>query len=86
MNPFVWCLFNCMIFTATVFSYQFSAYTPYEYTEEGMLQRMSAYIQHQQFCDFQHQVARWPPSSAVTFLLAQPGLSCSQACWAKGVS
>ncbi|PVD38108.1 hypothetical protein C0Q70_00719 [Pomacea canaliculata] len=62
---------------------KFSAYTPYEYTEEGMLQRMSAYIQHQQFCDFQHQVARWPPSSAVTFLLAQPGLSCSQACWAK---
>lgn len=62
---------------------QYPAYTPYEFTEEGMLQRMSAYIQHQQFCDFQHTVSKWPPSPAMTFLLGQPGHSCSQACWSK---
>ncbi|KAK7112831.1 alpha-1,6-mannosylglycoprotein 6-beta-N-acetylglucosaminyltransferase A-like [Littorina saxatilis] len=61
----------------------FTAYTPYEYTEEGMLQRMSAYIQHQQFCDFQHKVSKWPPSSVVTFVLGQSGQSCTQACWTK---
>lgn len=57
--------------------------TPFEFTAEGMLQRMSAYIQHQRFCDFQHTVARWPPASAIKFVLGEPGKSCLQACWSK---
>ncbi|KAL8623887.1 hypothetical protein ACOMHN_050602 [Nucella lapillus] len=60
---------------------QFTAFTPYEFTEEGMLQRMSAYLQHQQFCDFQRTVSKWPPSSALTFVMAHTAQSCAQACW-----
>ncbi|XP_076441339.1 alpha-1,6-mannosylglycoprotein 6-beta-N-acetylglucosaminyltransferase A-like [Babylonia areolata] len=63
---------------------KFTAFTPYEFTEEGMLQRMSAYIQHQQFCNFQRTVSKWPPSSALTFLMGQTGQSCAKACWARG--
>ncbi|XP_076443774.1 alpha-1,6-mannosylglycoprotein 6-beta-N-acetylglucosaminyltransferase A-like [Babylonia areolata] len=62
---------------------EFTAFTPYEFTEEGMLQRMSTYIQHQQFCNFQRTVSKWPPSSALTFLMGQTGQSCAQACWAR---
>ncbi|KAL8623882.1 hypothetical protein ACOMHN_050597 [Nucella lapillus] len=60
---------------------QFTAFTPYEFTEEGMLQRMSAYLQHQQFCNFQRTVSKWPPSSALTFVMAHTAQSCAQACW-----
>lgn len=56
---------------------------PYEYTEEGMLQRMNAYIEHQNFCQFQKQPAKWPPNSAVKFILGEKGVSCKDACWAK---
>jgi hypothetical protein len=56
---------------------------PYEYTEEGMLQRMNAYIEHQNFCQFQKQPAKWPPNSAITFILGEKGQSCKDVCWSK---
>ncbi|XP_046542925.1 alpha-1,6-mannosylglycoprotein 6-beta-N-acetylglucosaminyltransferase A-like isoform X1 [Haliotis rubra] len=63
----------------------FEPYLPYEYSEEGMLQRMNAYIEHQDFCKFQKQIAQWPPSDAVRLLLGSPGKSCKDACWEQNL-
>jgi len=56
-------------------------YLPYEMTHEGMLLRLSAYIQHQDFCSPKPEI--WPPLSSVKVLLSQPGQSCKDACWAN---
>uniref|UniRef100_A0A2C9K266 alpha-1,6-mannosyl-glycoprotein 6-beta-N-acetylglucosaminyltransferase n=2 Tax=Biomphalaria glabrata TaxID=6526 RepID=A0A2C9K266_BIOGL len=60
---------------------KFSSYLPNEYTEEGMLQRMNAYIQHQNFCSFQRGLTKWPLKEAVQFVFAEKGQSCKDACW-----
>lgn len=64
---------------------EFTPHMPYEYTEEGMLQRMNAYIEHQNFCQFQKQPAKWPPNSAISIILGEKGLSCKDVCWAKNL-
>ncbi|KAK3083190.1 hypothetical protein FSP39_016376 [Pinctada imbricata] len=66
-------------------SSKFESYMPYEYTEEGMLQRMNAYIEHQNYCQFQKRKSKWPPSSAVTYFLAEQGLDCKEACWKQNL-
>jgi len=58
---------------------QVSPYLPYEMTHEGMLRRISAYIQHQDFCSPKPEI--WPPLSSVKVLLSRPGQSCKDACW-----
>ncbi|CAL1529052.1 unnamed protein product [Lymnaea stagnalis] len=62
---------------------KFPSYLPFEYTEEGMLQRMNAYIENQNFCSFQRGQPNWPPREAVELVLAEPGKSCKDACWAQ---
>lgn len=57
---------------------------PYEFTEEGMLQRMNSYIEHQKWCQFQKQEAKWPPESALSYVMGSEGQSCKDACWDKG--
>ncbi|KAF3857124.1 hypothetical protein F7725_008983 [Dissostichus mawsoni] len=52
-------------------------YLPYEFTCEGMLQRVNAFIQNQDFC---HGQVMWPPLSALQVKLAEPGRSCKQVC------
>ncbi|KAK3760854.1 hypothetical protein RRG08_034695 [Elysia crispata] len=60
----------------------FSSYVPYEYTEEGMLQRMKAYIENQKFCSHQESAhEKWPPAESVTHILGEAGKSCKDACW-----
>ncbi|XP_041374585.1 alpha-1,6-mannosylglycoprotein 6-beta-N-acetylglucosaminyltransferase A-like [Gigantopelta aegis] len=59
----------------------FSPYLPFEYTEEGMLQRMNAYIQHQDFCRFENAISIWPPSEAIKTFLGPAGISCRDVCW-----
>ncbi|GFS07555.1 alpha-1,6-mannosylglycoprotein 6-beta-N-acetylglucosaminyltransferase A [Elysia marginata] len=60
----------------------FSSYVPYEYTEEGMLQRMNAYIENQNFCLHQEYRGRkWPPAESVTNIIGEAGKSCRDACW-----
>ncbi|KAL5005564.1 hypothetical protein ScPMuIL_016722 [Solemya velum] len=59
----------------------FEPYLPYEYTEEGMLQRMNAYIEHQNFCQFQKQPVKWPPEGSITNIYGDPGKSCKDVCW-----
>lgn len=57
-------------------------YLPYEFTYEGMLQRLNAYIKHQDFCSPHPEV--WPPLDSVTFIVSAPGKSCKDACWEIG--
>ncbi|XP_043849122.1 alpha-1,6-mannosylglycoprotein 6-beta-N-acetylglucosaminyltransferase A [Dromiciops gliroides] len=52
-------------------------YMPYEFTCEGMLQRMNAFIEKQDFC---HGQVMWPPLSALQVKLSEPGKSCKQVC------
>ncbi|XP_029461215.1 alpha-1,6-mannosylglycoprotein 6-beta-N-acetylglucosaminyltransferase A isoform X1 [Rhinatrema bivittatum] len=52
-------------------------YLPYEFTCEGMLQRMNAFIEKQDFC---HGQVMWPPLSALQVKIAEPGKSCKQVC------
>ena len=52
-------------------------YMPYEFTCEGMLQRINAFIEKQDFC---HGQVMWPPLSALQVKLAEPGQSCKQVC------
>ncbi|XP_045143353.1 alpha-1,6-mannosylglycoprotein 6-beta-N-acetylglucosaminyltransferase A [Echinops telfairi] len=52
-------------------------YMPYEFTCEGMLQRINAFIEKQDFC---HGQVMWPPLSALQVKLAEPGTSCKQVC------
>uniref|UniRef100_K1RRB7 alpha-1,6-mannosyl-glycoprotein 6-beta-N-acetylglucosaminyltransferase n=1 Tax=Magallana gigas TaxID=29159 RepID=K1RRB7_MAGGI len=65
---------------------EFTSHMPYEFTEEGMLQRMNAYIEHQNWCQFQKQEAKWPPHSAISFVMGADGQSCKDACWQQARS
>ncbi|XP_072118250.1 alpha-1,6-mannosylglycoprotein 6-beta-N-acetylglucosaminyltransferase A [Mobula birostris] len=52
-------------------------YLPYEFNCEGMLQRVSAFIENQDFC---HGQVMWPPLSALQVKIAPPKQSCKQVC------
>ncbi|CAH2305363.1 alpha-1,6-mannosylglyco 6-beta-N-acetylglucosaminyltransferase A [Pelobates cultripes] len=52
-------------------------YLPYEFTCEGMLQRVSGLIEKQDFC---HGQVMWPPLSALQVKFAEAGRSCKQVC------
>uniref|UniRef100_A0A087X761 alpha-1,6-mannosyl-glycoprotein 6-beta-N-acetylglucosaminyltransferase n=1 Tax=Poecilia formosa TaxID=48698 RepID=A0A087X761_POEFO len=56
-------------------------YLPYEYTCEGMLERVHAYIQNQDFCVPEPP---WPPLSSLRLLVSQEGQSCVEACQSAG--
>ncbi|XP_066264116.1 alpha-1,6-mannosylglycoprotein 6-beta-N-acetylglucosaminyltransferase A-like isoform X1 [Branchiostoma lanceolatum] len=56
-------------------------YLPYEFTAEGMLQRVSTYIQKHDFCS----PHTWPPESALQVRLSGNGQSCKQACQDQGL-
>ena len=55
---------------------------PYEFTKEGMLQRLNAYIEHQDFCVANPLV--WPPPSSITAVLGDIGKSCKDTCRERG--
>ncbi|XP_047628029.1 alpha-1,6-mannosylglycoprotein 6-beta-N-acetylglucosaminyltransferase A isoform X2 [Phacochoerus africanus] len=60
-----------------ILSQKIEPYMPYEFTCEGMLQRINAFIEKQDFC---HGQVMWPPLSALQVKLAEPGQSCKQVC------
>lgn len=64
---------------------EFKSFLPYEFTEEGLIQRMNAYIEHQNFCRFKKQLSRWPPETAVQLLFGEAGKSCKEVCWEKNL-
>ncbi|KAF3704509.1 Alpha-1,6-mannosylglycoprotein 6-beta-N-acetylglucosaminyltransferase B [Channa argus] len=53
-------------------------FTPQEFTCEGMLERVHAYITHQNFCT--KSVPTWPPESALRLHLGPLGQSCVKVC------
>ncbi|XP_071941880.1 alpha-1,6-mannosylglycoprotein 6-beta-N-acetylglucosaminyltransferase A-like [Antedon mediterranea] len=59
---------------------ELAPYLPYEFSCEGMLQRVSVYIQNQNFCDESH----WPPKQAMKQIMSKAGQSCKHACSKKG--
>uniref|UniRef100_A0AAY4CIJ1 alpha-1,6-mannosyl-glycoprotein 6-beta-N-acetylglucosaminyltransferase n=1 Tax=Denticeps clupeoides TaxID=299321 RepID=A0AAY4CIJ1_9TELE len=61
----------------SILSQKIEPYLPYEFTCEGMLQRVNAFIENQDFC---HGQVMWPPLSAMQVKLANPGKSCKQVC------
>ncbi|KAG7467320.1 hypothetical protein MATL_G00152110 [Megalops atlanticus] len=61
----------------SILSQKIEPYLPYEFTCEGMLQRVNAFIENQDFC---HGQVMWPPLSALQVKLAEPGKSCKQVC------
>uniref|UniRef100_A0A8C6SXE9 alpha-1,6-mannosyl-glycoprotein 6-beta-N-acetylglucosaminyltransferase n=1 Tax=Neogobius melanostomus TaxID=47308 RepID=A0A8C6SXE9_9GOBI len=56
-------------------------YLPYEYTCEGMLERVHVYVQNQVS---PHIPAAWPPLSSLRLLVSQEGQSCVEACQSSG--
>ncbi|XP_056245621.1 alpha-1,6-mannosylglycoprotein 6-beta-N-acetylglucosaminyltransferase A-like [Seriola aureovittata] len=57
-------------------------YLPYEFTCEGMLQRVNVLIEKQDLCS---STASWPPLSALQVVQAEAGTSCKQACQKMGL-
>ncbi|XP_056873665.1 alpha-1,6-mannosylglycoprotein 6-beta-N-acetylglucosaminyltransferase B-like isoform X1 [Takifugu flavidus] len=53
-------------------------FTPREFTCEGMLERVHAYVTHQNFCS--KSVPIWPPQSALRLHLGPLGQSCVDVC------
>ncbi|XP_076879333.1 alpha-1,6-mannosylglycoprotein 6-beta-N-acetylglucosaminyltransferase A [Brachyhypopomus gauderio] len=60
-----------------IVSQKIEPYLPYEFTCEGMLQRVNAFIENQDFC---HGQVMWPPLAALQVRLAPAGRSCKQVC------
>ncbi|KAG8125117.1 hypothetical protein E2320_020363, partial [Naja naja] len=58
-------------------SQKIEPYLPFEFTCEGMLQRMNVFIEKQDFC---HGQVMWPPLSALQVKMAETGKSCKQVC------
>lgn len=67
----------------TATSIKISPFLPYEFTADGMLERINAYLEHQDLCA-DAQSANWPPFSAMHIQLSKANASCEEACWAAG--
>ncbi|XP_039613233.1 alpha-1,6-mannosylglycoprotein 6-beta-N-acetylglucosaminyltransferase A [Polypterus senegalus] len=61
----------------SILNQKIEPYLPYEFTCEGMLQRVNAFIENQDFC---HGQVMWPPLSALHVKIAESGKSCKQVC------
>ncbi|XP_031708201.1 alpha-1,6-mannosylglycoprotein 6-beta-N-acetylglucosaminyltransferase A [Anarrhichthys ocellatus] len=61
----------------SILSQKIEPYLPYEFTCEGMLQRVNGFIENQDFC---HGQVMWPPLSTLQVKLAEPGRTCKQVC------
>ncbi|XP_055971388.1 alpha-1,6-mannosylglycoprotein 6-beta-N-acetylglucosaminyltransferase B isoform X2 [Sorex fumeus] len=66
-----------------ILSTQVDPYLPYEYTCEGMLERLHAYIQHQDFCTAPSPVSPGTPAPQGTLVLAP---NASHLEWARNAS
>ncbi|KAM9346889.1 alpha-1,6-mannosylglycoprotein 6-beta-N-acetylglucosaminyltransferase A-like [Symphorus nematophorus] len=66
----------------TIFNQSIEPYLPYEFSCEGMLQRVNVLIENQDFC---HSTSSWPPRSALQVVKAEVNTSCKKACQAQGL-
>lgn len=60
-----------------------TGFIPYEFTQEGMLQRVSSFSQHLHFCKIQFNP--WPPKEDIQFISSLPSQSCRDACLNKNL-
>jgi len=60
------------------------AHLPYEFTHEGVLQRLNAYIVGQDFCSAEKP--NWPPKESLQILLSDSNESCKTTCFRKGLT
>lgn len=58
----------------------FPGYLPYEFTYEGMLERVMVYLQNQDFCS-PHQ---WPGRDSLVTTVSKEAESCKDACFREG--
>lgn len=59
-------------------------YVPFEFTCEGMLERLNAYIENQNFCDKSYH---WPvQNDELNITMARAGTSCTEACFREGLT
>ncbi|XP_044174948.1 alpha-1,6-mannosylglycoprotein 6-beta-N-acetylglucosaminyltransferase A-like isoform X1 [Acropora millepora] len=65
-----------------IMSSQVKPYLPYEWTPEGMLERLNSFIEHLDFCEHKQQ---WPPLKEMHLMLAPKGNSCTTACAKNGL-
>ena len=65
---------------------QVKPYLPFEYTYEGMLERVFALLKYQDFCSPppspQHM---WPPVSAKRVFIGEAKEPCDEVCFKKGI-
>ncbi|EDO45859.1 predicted protein, partial [Nematostella vectensis] len=54
---------------------------PFEFTTEGLLERLNAYIINQDFC----QNSQWPPATELRVKISFPGDSCIKTCSDSGL-
>uniref|UniRef100_G3U3F6 alpha-1,6-mannosyl-glycoprotein 6-beta-N-acetylglucosaminyltransferase n=1 Tax=Loxodonta africana TaxID=9785 RepID=G3U3F6_LOXAF len=70
----------------TIMRTQVDPYLPYEYTCEGMLERIHAYIQHQEWArNASVAPGAWPPGYSLQAWLAEAGRACTDACLDHGL-
>ncbi|XP_068751796.1 alpha-1,6-mannosylglycoprotein 6-beta-N-acetylglucosaminyltransferase A-like isoform X2 [Montipora capricornis] len=56
-------------------------HVPYEFTMKGMVERVNAYVEHQDFC----KPSIWPPIEELKITMGQNGQSCEFACLNKAL-
>lgn len=56
-------------------------YLPFEFTHEGMLERVNALVQNQDFCHHNP----WPPLKVLKPVKGEAGKSCKEVCLSKGM-
>ena len=61
---------------------QITPHIPYEFTEEGMLQRVDVLLHKQNLCD--KNAPSWPPLSAMSVKISGINQSCKEACHQSG--
>ncbi|XP_054603030.1 alpha-1,6-mannosylglycoprotein 6-beta-N-acetylglucosaminyltransferase A isoform X2 [Nothobranchius furzeri] len=66
----------------SILNHNIEPYLPYEFTCEGMLQRVNVLIEKQDFCS---AAPSWPPLSALRVLKAEAGVSCKKVCQRAGL-
>lgn len=68
--------------------FQAEPYLPYEFTYEGMLERLYMFTKHQDFCTESHGSgnvsAGWPPISAKQVFMGGANQGCDDVCEKQG--
>lgn len=65
------------------FSSQVEPYLPYEYTNQGMMERLYMFTKHHDFCESRMgdvTIPKWPPISARQIFIGDKDMGCDEVC------